>query len=226
VRYFFRVIAASALAMLVLVCGYRFLFEDITTEEDLSVMAKYGDCGDEVIELQKRLSRLGYYDGAFNGSFDLKTAEAVKAFQEENGLHISGCANMETLAALGMNPLREELIAYERIQFLARVIDAICPDSPYPVRVALAGVLLKRCTENVGSGSLATEVFGDPALRDAYLARFHEDPSEASLRAVGDALAGLSPCPDAMYFYRSDSEDLFLKRRPIVYRNSGYIFAS
>ena len=225
-RFFIRAAVLSSLSMIILVSGYRYLFSDPMPEDGREVMAQYGDYGDSVSEIQERLRTLGYYNGRVSGTFDLATAEAVKSFQEESGLHVSGCVNAETIAALGLNYAIDELITYEREQYIARVIDSVCPDSPYPVRVALAGVILKRSSEPGQSGSLSTVVFGDPSLREAYLSHFAEDPSEASVRAVRDAMAGLSPCPDALYFYRSNCEDVFLKRRPIVYRNSGYVFAS
>ena len=59
-----------------------------------------GDKGEEVIELQNRLTELGYFSGTVNGKFDSETSRAVKQFQRLNGVADSGVATVETLLIL------------------------------------------------------------------------------------------------------------------------------
>jgi hypothetical protein len=51
---------------------------------------------------QDTLKSFGYAVGASNGIMRFETAAALSAFQREQGLKITGQANPETLAALGI----------------------------------------------------------------------------------------------------------------------------
>jgi peptidoglycan hydrolase-like protein with peptidoglycan-binding domain len=51
---------------------------------------KMGMRGSDVKRLQQRLAQLGYYPGAADSGFGMNTEEAVWAFQEVQGLHVSG----------------------------------------------------------------------------------------------------------------------------------------
>lgn len=62
-------------------------------------MAKYGDTGLEVTEIQKLLSMLGY-DLIIDGSFGDKTVRSLQAFQKKMRLDVDGIAGPKTLEAL------------------------------------------------------------------------------------------------------------------------------
>ena len=51
---------------------------------------------------QERLRGLGYVPGPIDGIMGSGTAGALRAFQEQQGLRVTGRANPETLAALGI----------------------------------------------------------------------------------------------------------------------------
>lgn len=51
---------------------------------------------------QETLRSFGYAPGASNGIMRFETASALRAFQREQGLQVTGQANPETLAALGI----------------------------------------------------------------------------------------------------------------------------
>lgn len=62
-------------------------------------MAKKGDKGSEVTEVQKLLSMLGY-DLVIDGDFGDKTERSLKAFQKKMGLAVDGIAGPKTIEAL------------------------------------------------------------------------------------------------------------------------------
>lgn len=62
-------------------------------------MIKYGDKGQEVTEIQKLLSLLGY-DLIIDGSFGDKTLRSLKAFQKKIALPVDGLASSKTIEAL------------------------------------------------------------------------------------------------------------------------------
>lgn len=59
-----------------------------------------GDSGNAVKKVQKRLIALGYLSGSADGSFGNMTKDAVKAFQQNNGLKVTGKVNSTTLNKL------------------------------------------------------------------------------------------------------------------------------
>lgn len=60
----------------------------------------FGDEGDDVRELQQRLTELHYYSGNLSGNYREGTRAAIRAFQEDFGLEVTGQADAQTQAAL------------------------------------------------------------------------------------------------------------------------------
>ncbi len=60
----------------------------------------YGDSGQDVKLLQEKLTELGYYWGTASGNFLEGTTSAVQTFQQENGLEVTGKADVKTQEAL------------------------------------------------------------------------------------------------------------------------------
>ena len=61
-----------------------------------------GSRGDSVKSLQTALSNAGYDVGTIDGIYGSKTAAAVKAYQQAQGLSVDGIAGTQTLGALGL----------------------------------------------------------------------------------------------------------------------------
>jgi len=59
-----------------------------------------GSRGDDVKQLQSRLTALGFYDGEIDGQFGAMTKSAVIDFQRANGLEADGMVGSETKTLL------------------------------------------------------------------------------------------------------------------------------
>jgi peptidoglycan hydrolase-like protein with peptidoglycan-binding domain len=59
-----------------------------------------GDKGDAVLNIQKKLQELGYYDGPLNGKLDSETQKAFKRFEKDHGLANDGLPSGEDQAVL------------------------------------------------------------------------------------------------------------------------------
>lgn len=55
-----------------------------------------------VAELQTKLADLGYYTGSIDGDYGPETANAVAAYQSDNGLQVDGVVGAETGSSLGL----------------------------------------------------------------------------------------------------------------------------
>ena len=56
---------------------------------------QYRDQGEDVLAMQTRLKDLGYYSGKLSGQFGDATQKAVKKFQEDYDLEVTGVAEPE-----------------------------------------------------------------------------------------------------------------------------------
>ena len=74
---------------------------------------RFGSIGDDVKELQTRLTELGYYKGKISGNFLEATRSAVERFQEKNGLEKNGVADpdMQSLMFSGRAVSKSEVNA-------------------------------------------------------------------------------------------------------------------
>ena len=70
--------------------------------KDVTAGLEFGSTGDDVSKVQKALVDLGYTLDQYgiDGKIGSETVEAIKAFQEANGLDITGIVDEKTLAAL------------------------------------------------------------------------------------------------------------------------------
>jgi peptidoglycan hydrolase-like protein with peptidoglycan-binding domain len=69
-----------------------------------------GSRGNDVKRLQQRLAQLAYYPGAADGQFGTDTEEAVWAFQEVQGLPVTGTVASQTERALARPRFPQHLV--------------------------------------------------------------------------------------------------------------------
>ncbi len=117
------------------------------------------------------------------------------------------------------------LTEYEKDRFTASVLDAVIGDGFYIAKTALAGVILNRTAENGFSDSYVAAVFSDPQMKEVLEHDFSVAPSTESLSAVKDARLGLSPCKNALWFYKKEAASSFLLRKNILYQSGNFVFA-
>jgi peptidoglycan hydrolase-like protein with peptidoglycan-binding domain len=62
----------------------------------------HSDSDSTTAQVQSKLKKLGYYDSSVDGSIGPKTRAAIRAYQEENKLEITGQIDKELLTSLGL----------------------------------------------------------------------------------------------------------------------------
>ena len=74
-------------------------------------MLRSGSSGDAVEALQNKLLGKGFNPGTIDGVFGPNTEDALKRFQEKEGLDADGIAGPKTLAAIGLMEAKPEGLA-------------------------------------------------------------------------------------------------------------------
>ena len=59
------------------------IFAIFLKNNTVEALSKYGSRGDEVIQIQTKLKRWGYYNGNIDGIYGSQTVNAVKYFQRK-----------------------------------------------------------------------------------------------------------------------------------------------
>ncbi len=76
------------------------LYSDTALRSPEADNLKLGYVGDDVKALQMKLAKLDLYKGDASGTFDEATEQAVKDFEEENGLRVTGVADLTVRIAI------------------------------------------------------------------------------------------------------------------------------
>lgn len=223
-KLYLKMLAVSVSAVLTAVGGYRLFFcRDIS--ESVPSSAPVGNSSGRIAEIQKALLEAGYYEGDITGVPDEALYYAIAEFRAGAGLSESNRLSPEVLFLLGIPINADETSSYEADRLIASAVDAVCPDAGYLVKVALAGVIIKRTASPGFPDNAAAVIFSCGQLSDVYVHDFSAEPSDDAFSAVRDARIGMSPCPEAMYFYRSDRADAVLRRKSVLFRSGKYCFA-
>lgn len=148
--------------ILLIVSILSFLSYNIFFRRDVNssyALSKYGSRGDEVITIQTKLKRWGYYNGNIDGIYGSQTLAAVRWFQSANGLTVDGIAGPKTLAAMGIftsSTTNTSSYSNSDLNLLAHLVYAEARGESYRGQVAVASVVLNR----VKSSSFPNTVAG------------------------------------------------------------------
>lgn len=172
------------------------------TSSSVHAISKYGSSGDEVIEIQQKLSELGYYYGNIDGKFGNNTKKAVIQFQEDNNLSADGIVGIKTLEALGIGTSSNNSNFTEsEINLLARIISAESRGEPYEGQVAVGAVILNRIDHPSFPNTISGVIFQPLAFSCVNDGQINEPVSDSALKAAQDAINGWDPSGGAIYYY-------------------------
>ncbi|MBO3463448.1 peptidoglycan-binding domain-containing protein [Aetokthonos hydrillicola] len=93
--------------------------------DNLPIGISFGTAGAEVVELQRSLRQLGYFNSNPTGYFGSSTRDAVVRFQQTNGITPNGIADTETLAAITNALGNQNSYTYQ---------NSYISQNPYPVQ--------------------------------------------------------------------------------------------
>jgi len=171
-----------------------------------SALSYYGSTGQEVKNIQYRLSKWDYYDGKIDGVYGYKTYKAVRSFQYKNGLKVDGIAGSETLSALGLSSGTKEAAASvatgnKDLNLLAHLIHGEARGEPYIGQVAVAAVVLNRTADSRFPSTIAGVIYQPGAFDAVADGQINLEPNQESYKAARDAMNGWDPSGGAVYYY-------------------------
>ena len=166
-------------------------------------LSKIGSRGEEVIKIQTKLKRWGYYDGAIDGIYGTATKKAVELFQKKNGLKTDGIAGKNTLEAMGIFVESETSTGDGSADYrlLARLISAETRGEPYVGQVAVGAVVLNRIEHPSFPDTMAGVIYQKGAFSCLDDGQFNQPVADSAYAAARDAINGLDPSGGAIYYF-------------------------
>jgi N-acetylmuramoyl-L-alanine amidase len=193
----------------------------------------YGSSGPEVSRVQERLRSWGYMKGGVDGFFGQQTFNAVRLFQQRNGLNVTGTVDTATRDALGLpsatratyTPTRG-VSASDDVMLLSRMIQAEAKGEPYIGKVAVGAVILNRIESPVFPKSLSGVLFQPGAFQSVSNGTLWNEPDAESVRAANNALSGWDPSYGCLYFWNpATSTSRWIWNKTPVMRIGKHVFA-
>lgn len=188
--------------------------------EQVQALSKYGSRGQEVITIQTKLKRWGYYNGNIDGIYGSQTLAAVKYFQRKNGLTVDGIAGTKTLQAMGIytsSTSSGSSSNSNNVNLLARVVYGEARGEPYSGQVAVAAVVLNRVKSSSFPNTISGVVYQSGAFDAVRDGQINLTPNSTAIKAAQDALNGWDPSYGAIYYFNpSTATNKWIWSRPVT----------
>lgn len=157
---------------------------------------------DEVITLQTKLKRWGYFNGPITGYYGTLTTQAVKYFQRVNGIEQTGTVGPITARALGMSiSSASSTTTSSDLYLLAKCIHAEARGEPYTGQVAVGAVILNRVKSPSFPNTISGVIYQPWAFTAVIDGQINLEPNSTAYQAARDALNGWDPTYGSIYYY-------------------------
>ncbi len=191
-----------------------------------------GSTGETVEKIQTKLKRWGYFDGVIDGIYGQETFNAVKYFQELNGLKVDGIAGPETLEAMGifLNNIEnggEGPYSESDVRLLAATIYGEGRGEPYEGQVAIGAVVLNRVKSPKFPNTIPGVVYQKGAFDAVADGQINLTPNATAFSAARDAINGWDPSNGSLYYWNpGTATSQWIKRVPITKRIGRHVFGT
>lgn len=198
-----------------------------------------GSQGIDVWKVQKRLYELNLYDGQITGVANRTTIEAIRRFQQNRGLSVTGNVDEQTADKL-MNAADDKLaekksardshkrmnLSKKQVDLLTRLVYAESRGEPYKGQVAVAAVVLNRVQNPGFPKTIEGVIFQRGSFSVVRNGQLPARKNERAREAVAAALRGEDPSKGSVFFYNPDiSTSRWIFSRPVVTEIGNHVFA-
>lgn len=185
--------------------------------ETLPTYSKQGSQGTEVEEIQRVLKEWGLFKGEITGYFGTATENALRQYQETNGLEVTGVADEATLKKMGITIGNIPNATEANINLLARIISAEGRGESYVGQVAIGAVICNRIEHPSFPDTLQGVIYQNGAFTAIVDGQFEEDVAESAYYAARDALSGWDPTGGCIYYFNpKKTNDEYMHSREVV----------
>ena len=195
----------SIVLLVVVVVMAAILCRSFESEEVDAFALKQGSSGQQVRQIQSKLSAWGYYSGEVDGIYGSKTTEAVKNFQRVNGLKVDGIVGEETAAKIGIaltqSSSTNSSYNSQDVYLLAKCVYAESRGEPYTGQVAVAAVVLNRVRSSSFPNTIAGVIYQPYAFTAVADGQINLEPNQTAYNAVRDAMNGWDPTNGCLYYF-------------------------
>ena len=159
-------------------------------------VSQYGSTGEEVKQIQTKLKSWGYYTGAIDGIYGSGTYQAVKKFQQNNGLTVDGIAGSQTLSALGINSSSNSGGTSSNnsdLNLLSHLVYGEARGEPYNGMVAVAATVMNRVSDSRFPNTVSGVIYQSGAYTCVADGQINLGYNETCKKAAQDAINGWDP---------------------------------
>ena len=198
------------------------MFYIFLKNDEVEALSKYGSRGDEVIQIQTKLKRWGYYNGNIDGIYGSQTQEAVRYFQRKNGLTVDGIAGPATLKAMGIyssssGSSSSSTSNSSNVNLLARLIYGEARGEPYTGQVAVGAVVMNRVKNSSFPNTVSGVIYQSGAFDAVRDGQINLTPDSTAKKAAQDAINGWDPSYGAIYYFNpSTATNKWIWSRPMT----------
>ena len=191
-----------------------------------AAVIKQGSRGETVKQIQTKLKRWGYYNGAVDGIFGAQTFKAVKYFQSKNGLTVDGIVGPATLRALGISgstssgqSTSKPSYSNSDVYLLARVIYGEARGESYTGQIAVGAVVMNRIKSSSFPNTISAVIYQPYAFTAVLDGQINLTPDARAISAAKEAMNGYDPTYGALYYYNpatATSSWIFSRKTTVV----------
>ncbi|TVX96438.1 cell wall hydrolase [Paenibacillus cremeus] len=168
-----------------------------TVESAYAISIKVESQSEHVLDLQQRLSALGYFKAGLTGYYGPATAEAVRRFQKAYRLPVDGEVDSTTFSKIqgAVSPKNSAL------EQLARIIYSEARGESFEGQVAVGAVVLNRVQSPLFPDSITEVIFQKGQFSAVDDGQYWLTPNQTAYQAAKAALNGWDPARGTLYYH-------------------------